>query len=129
MYKCRKQLYLCSPLRIRPSYKEKVQEVAFSETPFNQPIYYEKGERYIPVNEIIYQLEKFHRHLDTIYVDEDEFLVIQQKVVKQSDVLTGNEVREIVGQGRAVGDSFPSTRTSTRQRERCLDEGVLFHDY
>ena len=73
------------------------------------------------------QVEKSQRHLDTIDTDEDVFLIIQQEVIKQSDVFTGNEVREVVGQDEATGDSFPFTRRLTRQRKRRLDEGFPFY--
>ena len=111
-----------------PVTKKKAKAVVFTGNPFNQLMYHEEDERCIPVNEIICQVEKSQRHLDTIEIDEDEFLIIQQEVIKQSDILTGNEVREAVGQDEATSDSIPVTRRSTRQRKRRLDEGFLFYD-
>ena len=111
-----------------PITKKRVKAVVFTENPFNQLIYFEKDTRCIPVSDIICQVVTSQRHLDTIEIDEEEFLIIQQEIVKQSDNFTENEVREVVGQEEVTGDSFNVTRRSTRQRKRRQNEEFLFYD-
>ncbi len=111
-----------------PFTKKKAKVVVFAENQFNQLIYHEKDKRCIPVNDIICHVEKSQKHLDYIEIDEDEFLIILQEIIKQFDVLTENEVREAVGQDEGTSESFPVTRRSTRPRKRHLNEGFLFYD-
>ncbi len=100
-----------------PVTKKKAKVVVYAENPFNPLMYHEKDKRCIPVNDIICHVEKSQKHLDTIEIDEDEFLIIQQEIIKQSDVLTENEVREAVEQDEGTSESFPVTRRSTRPRK------------